>query len=149
LQKKKRLEELLEVVVGCRDWVAGPIKGVRDHPLPLLVKIAPDLDDAARADIASICLRVGVDGIVVSNTTIARPATLRSDPELTTQAGGLSGAPLREMSTKAVSDMYALTKGQLTIFGVGGIASGQDAYDKIRAGASFVQVRRECGARLI
>lgn len=106
--------------------------------LPLLVKIAPDLTPQDREDIAQVALESGIDGLVVSNTTIGRPDTLRS-PERT-ETGGLSGPPLFEASTELLREMARLTRGRLTLFGVGGVATGADAYAKIRAGASLVQL---------
>ena len=105
---------------------------------PLLLKIAPDLTAEDKADIAAVALESGIDGLIVSNTTIARPATL--DPTYAKEAGGLSGAPLFEPSTAVLRDMYRLTGGKLPIVGVGGIASAEQAYAKIRAGASLVQL---------
>ena len=104
---------------------------------PVLLKIAPDLTDEDKADIAAVALESGIDGLIVSNTTIARPAEI---PEpLRSEAGGLSGKPLFVPSTKVLGEMYGLTGGKLPLVGVGGIASGADAYAKIRAGASLVQ----------
>ena len=71
-----------------------------------------------------------MDGMVISNTTVSRPASLKS--EFKTEKGGLSGEPLREKSTETIREMYRLTKGQVPIIGVGGIASGADAYEKIK-----------------
>jgi dihydroorotate dehydrogenase len=105
---------------------------------PLLLKIAPDLNDEDLADIAAVALAGGLDGLIVSNTTIARPDWLRSDH--VKETGGLSGAPLFVPSTAVLSRMYTLTEGKLPIIGVGGIASGSEAYAKIRAGASLVQL---------
>ncbi len=105
---------------------------------PLLLKIAPDLTEEDRRDIAGVVIETGIDGLVVSNTTIARPATLRSPHR--NETGGLSGRPLFEPSTALLAEMYRLTGGRVTLVGVGGIASGADAYRKIRAGASLVQL---------
>ncbi|MBC7953385.1 MAG: quinone-dependent dihydroorotate dehydrogenase [Rhodospirillaceae bacterium] len=105
---------------------------------PLLLKIAPDLNDEDLADIAAVALAGGLDGLIVSNTTIARPDWLQSDHAKET--GGLSGAPLFVPATAVLSRMYALTQGKLPLIGVGGIASGAEAYAKIRAGASLVQL---------
>src|SRR5207253_8930872 len=80
----------------------------------------------------------GVRGLIVSNTTVARPSDLLS--RHAHQAGGLSGAPLFAASTALLAEMYRLTQGRLPLIGVGGIASGADAYAKIRAGASLVQL---------
>jgi dihydroorotate dehydrogenase len=105
---------------------------------PLLLKIAPDLTEADKADIAEVALAGGVDGLIVSNTTIARPAGLASPAAA--EAGGLSGRPLFTPSTAVLADMYRLTGGRLPLIGVGGIASAEDAYAKIRAGASLLQL---------
>ena len=105
---------------------------------PLLLKIAPDLDDEDLADIAAIALAGALDGLIVSNTTIARPQSLKSAQAKET--GGLSGAPLMAPSTAVLARMYALTEGKLPLVGAGGIASAFDAYAKIKAGASLVQV---------
>ncbi|HUO91020.1 MAG TPA: quinone-dependent dihydroorotate dehydrogenase [Rhizomicrobium sp.] len=105
---------------------------------PLLLKIAPDLDAQAMDDIAAVLGKAGIEGLVVSNTTIARPATLRS-PRAKEQ-GGLSGAPLFAPSTQVLREMRRRLGSTLTLVGVGGVSSGADAYAKIRAGATLVQL---------
>ena len=105
---------------------------------PLLFKIAPDLDVADVADICRVAVAERMDGIVVSNTTVARYASLRSAHR--DETGGLSGAPLFDVSTQLLREVYALTEGKLPLIGVGGIASAEQAYAKIRAGASLVQL---------
>jgi dihydroorotate dehydrogenase len=105
---------------------------------PLLFKIAPDLDVADVTDICRVAVAEKMDGIVVSNTTVARAKTLRSAHR--NETGGLSGAPLFEASTQLLREVYALTEGNLPLIGVGGIASAAQAYAKIRAGASLVQL---------
>ena len=104
---------------------------------PLLLKIAPDLTEDDKKDIAEVALAGALDGLIVSNTTIARPDTLVSAHKVET--GGLSGAPLFKASTQVLGDIHRLTGGALPLIGVGGIASGADAYAKVRAGASLVQ----------
>jgi dihydroorotate dehydrogenase len=136
LQAKKELEELVSAVVKVRDQVCK--ESQLGRTVPLLVKIAPDLSEQNKKDIAEVVARHKVDGLVVTNTTVSRPKTLQSYDKIET--GGLSGAPLRDLSTQVISDMYSLTNGQVPIIGAGGIASGQDALDKIKAGASVVQV---------
>jgi dihydroorotate dehydrogenase len=106
--------------------------------VPLLIKIAPDLDEHACADIAEIALTHGIDGLIVSNTTIARPASLRS--RHASETGGLSGAPLFPLSTEILRRMRRLTQARLVLIGVGGIGAAADAYAKIKAGASLVQL---------
>lgn len=105
---------------------------------PLLLKVAPDLTDEDKADIAAVVLDSGIDGLIVSNTTLARPAAI--PPALAAEAGGLSGRPLLEPSTKVLGEFYQLLGGKLPLVGVGGVSSGADAYAKIRAGASLVQL---------
>lgn len=105
---------------------------------PLLVKIAPDLAAEDIADVADLALQFRLDGIVATNTTIARPQTLRSSNR--GETGGLSGAPLFEMSTAVLKQLYGIVGGKIPLIGVGGIASGAQAYAKIRAGASAVQL---------
>jgi dihydroorotate dehydrogenase len=104
---------------------------------PLLVKIAPDLSAEERADIAAVTLDAGIDGIIIANTTLARPS---GNDESFNPAGGLSGPPLFDLSTELLFDIYRLTDGQIPLIGVGGISSAEEAYAKIRAGASLVQV---------
>ncbi len=127
----------LESLVGrTRAALDGAIASGRRPPL--LLKIAPDLNDEDLADIAAVALAGALDGLIVSNTTIARPDSLRSPQAKET--GGLSGAPLFEPSTAVLSRMYALTRGRLPLVGVGGIATPEQAYAKIRAGASLIQL---------
>ncbi len=130
LQDRTEFEGLLGKLLEARRQLT--------HRVPLLVKIAPDLDDSALSDIASIALAKKLDGLIVSNTTIARPDSLKSANAKET--GGLSGAPLFSPSTEVLKKIRALTQGKLTLIGVGGVSSGADAYAKIRAGASLVQL---------
>lgn len=132
LQGKAELHQLLSRVLKERDALQG------DHKPPVLVKIAPDLSAQDKRDIADVVTELGVDGLMVSNTTVTRPETLKDPQQMET--GGLSGQPLKELSTRTVREMYSLTKGKVPIIGIGGVASGQDALDKIRAGASLVQL---------
>ena len=91
-----------------------------------------------KQDIADVVLDTGIDGLVISNTTISRPPTLTSHGKA--EIGGLSGRPLSRLSTAAVRDMYVLTEGRVPIIGVGGVEGGGDVWDKLRAGASVVQL---------
>ena len=109
-----------------------------DPAPPLLVKLAPDLTDDDKADIAKVALEAPLDGLVISNTTVARRDGLRS--RHAGEAGGLSGVPLMGPSTALLAEFYRLTGGKVPLIGVGGIASAEDAYAKIRAGASLVQL---------
>jgi len=107
---------------------------------PLFVKLAPDLTDDQLREIAQTCLDVGIDGLVVSNTTNQRPADLIQHHVTASETGGLSGAPVKDMSTHCIRVLYAAVRGQLPIVGVGGVSNGEDAYEKLRAGASWVQI---------
>lgn len=126
LQASKPLKELLGKVRG-----AAPDK-------PVFLKIAPDLDDAQLADIAKTALAAKVDGLIIANTTLSRDAV--AGHALATQEGGLSGRPLMEASTQLLAKMRQLTKGRLPLIGVGGISDAADAYAKIKAGASLLQL---------
>ncbi|XP_062997226.1 dihydroorotate dehydrogenase (quinone), mitochondrial [Elgaria multicarinata webbii] len=132
LQGKAELRLLLAKVLAERDALTS------EHKPAVLVKIAPDLTAQDKRDIASVVSELGVDGLVVTNTTVSRPSTLRG--ALRDEAGGLSGGPLRQLSTQTVSEMYSLTRGRIPIIGVGGVCSGRAALEKIRAGASLVQM---------
>ena len=107
-------------------------------PEPLFLKIAPDLTEAEVAMIVDACLAHGVDGLIVSNTTLDRPDSLRSVHA--GESGGLSGAPLKNKALTALRWAHGASQGRLALIGVGGIASGGDAYARIRAGASAVQI---------
>ncbi len=132
LQDPEYLSPLLEAVITERNKVCG------EFPIPLLLKLAPDLTDEQMEGIAGVLLNHKIDGVILSNTTLFRPDELPE--EFRSQKGGLSGAPLNDISTGIIRRFYALTKGQIPIIGVGGISSGDDAYTKIRAGASLVQI---------
>ncbi|MBX3446075.1 MAG: quinone-dependent dihydroorotate dehydrogenase [Parvibaculaceae bacterium] len=131
LQNKAELETLISRVLAAR-------RTDRARPTPVLLKIAPDLGAEELADIADVALRLGLDGIIISNTTIAREGLVSGVNA--NETGGLSGAPLFAMSTGVLAEMYRLTQGRIPLVGVGGISSGDDAYAKIRAGASLLQL---------
>lgn len=134
LQSRSALEDLIGRVLAVRsEKVAEGFTRI-----PILVKIAPDLTDEDVIDIADITLSTEIDGLIVSNTTIERPQSLKS--ALKEEGGGLSGAPLMDPSTAMLRRIYQATSGTKPLIGVGGIASGQDAYRKIKAGASLVQL---------
>ena len=117
--------------------LAGVMEARGARPLPVLLKIAPDLDPAAIEDVAEVALASGVDGIVATNTTTARDGV--SGPHAQ-EAGGLSGAPLFERSTRVLARLSVLTGGRLPLVGVGGVGSAAEAYAKIGAGACAVQL---------
>jgi dihydroorotate dehydrogenase len=112
-----------------------------DRVVPLLVKVAPDLDDAELELIVDAARRAGVDGIIATNTTTSRAGLVTPDAEVAACGeGGLSGAPLRERATKMIANLYRLARGSLTIVGCGGIFTAEDAWEMICAGASLVQL---------
>ncbi|GAA5961079.1 hypothetical protein JCM21900_006698 [Sporobolomyces salmonicolor] len=133
LQRKGMLSELLEGVVAARNELSSSVKP------PVLVKVAPDLTDDQIEDIAYAVKSSGVDGVIVSNTTISRPASAGSSPTLK-ETGGLSGPPVKPLALKALSALYEQTDGQVPLIGCGGISSGADALEFAKAGASLVQL---------
>jgi dihydroorotate dehydrogenase len=130
LQGREPLRTLIDEVAKALDSLP--------EKKPLLLKIAPDLTSEDRADIAEIALSSPLSGLIVSNTTIERPAGLRS--ARAKETGGLSGQPLFAPSTALLAEMYVLTGGKLPLVGVGGIGSAEQAYAKIRGGASLLQL---------
>lgn len=133
LQERAALSALIARLMRARGEMLAA-----GRTLPLLLKIAPDLMPAQMADIAQVASESGIDGLIVGNTTVARPAGLKSRHR--GEAGGLSGRPLFAPSTEVLRAMFRLTKGHMPLIGTGGIASGADAYAKIKAGASLVQL---------
>ncbi|MFG1479890.1 quinone-dependent dihydroorotate dehydrogenase [Xanthobacter sp. V4C-4] len=134
LQARSEMSALLTQVLAVRD---ASIPDPAARP-PLLVKVAPDLDDAGLADVAEVALGAGIDGLIMGNTTLSRPASLKSLHK--GETGGLSGRPLLALSTERLAALSRLVEGRLPLIGAGGVASGADAYAKIRAGASLVQL---------
>lgn len=136
LQKSDALEELLSSLQKRN------LELNRQHKktLPLLVKIAPDLNDAEIESIVDICLRLNLAGIIATNTTISR-AGLQMPPAQIEKIGngGLSGQPLQDQSNRVIKKIFRLSKGHLPIVGVGGIFTAADAFEKIAAGACLVQ----------
>lgn len=120
------------------DDLLGRVAQARTTPAPVFLKIAPDLTPDEIAMIVEAALAHRIDALIVSNTTLDRPASLRSRDRA--EAGGLSGAPLKEKAHKALIHAAEAAKGRLPLIAVGGIDSGAEAYRRIRAGASAVQV---------
>ncbi|KAK3222397.1 hypothetical protein Dsin_009422 [Dipteronia sinensis] len=135
LQGRKQLKDLVKKIQAARDEMQWGEEG----PPPLLVKIAPDLSKEDLEDIAAVALALRLDGLIISNTTISRSEPASKNP-VAEESGGLSGKPLFELSTNILKEMYLLTRGKIPLIGCGGIASGEDAYKKIRAGATLVQL---------
>jgi dihydroorotate dehydrogenase len=128
LQNRDELRKLLDMLTVTRGTARTP----------LLLKIAPDIDEQSVDDIAAVVMASGIEGLIVSNTTIERPASLQSPNAKET--GGLSGKPLFSRSTEVLKAMRDRIGTRAVLVGVGGISSGADAYAKIRAGASLVQL---------
>jgi dihydroorotate dehydrogenase len=130
LQHEDELERLLDALTNERARLA--------EYRPLLLKIAPDLSPEEIDRIAETALASGIDGIIATNTTVARPAWLKSKDAK--EPGGLSGAPLFDPSTAVLKQLRARVEDKLVLIGVGGVQSGADAYAKLRAGANLVQL---------
>jgi dihydroorotate dehydrogenase len=126
LQDKAALDDLLAQAISARA-----------QGKPVFLKVAPDLQSADIDDIVEVAIARGVAALIVSNTTIGRPA-LKS--RYSGESGGLSGEPLRDLAQQRLVDFRKASGGQMPLIGVGGIASAQDAYARIRAGASLVQI---------
>jgi len=134
LQDRAALEELLGRVGAAAREMEQAVKN-----RPMFLKVAPDLDDKSIADIADVCRAAPyLHGLIVSNTTIARPESLRGQHKA--EQGGLSGKPLMASSTAVLKAFAGELKGELDLIGAGGIASGADVFTKLRAGASAVQL---------
>ena len=134
LQEKDALETLLMRVSETRQALT------RDsgRAIPVFLKIAPDLDSDAIAGIVEMALKYDIDALILTNTTLARPETLRSD--MASETGGLSGQPLFPMALQAVKSAYTASQGRLPLIGAGGISSPDQAYAMIKAGASLIQL---------
>ncbi|MEX0306598.1 MAG: quinone-dependent dihydroorotate dehydrogenase [Ruegeria sp.] len=128
LQGKAALSALLNGVIETRDALS--------RPLPVFLKIAPDLTETELQDIAEVARETGVDAVIATNTTLSREGLRSANKD---QAGGLSGAPLFEKSTRVLAQLSQLTNGDIPLIGVGGISTAEQAYAKICAGASAVQ----------
>jgi dihydroorotate dehydrogenase len=136
LQQSDKLEELLKALMRTRQQSRN--KEATLPPMPLLVKLAPDLSNAELEAIAEVVLAQKVDGVIISNTTINHRDALQSRSRA--EAGGLSGAPLFVPSTITLAKFHCLTKGKVPLIGVGGIDSGATLYQKMQAGANLCQL---------
>jgi dihydroorotate dehydrogenase len=134
LQETENLRRLLQDIRAKVDELVK--RGVREKPV--LLKVAPDMSKEQMRDIVRVAVSEGISGIIATNTTLSREG-LR-DPDFATNTGGLSGRPLTECSTEWIREIYREVGGKIPIIGVGGIFTGDDAYEKIRAGASLVQI---------
>lgn len=137
LRNLQATEALRPLLTAVREAADRTVTGRR---VPLLVKIAPDLADEDVDAVADLAVELGLDGIIATNTTIARDTLgLRSAAALTAETGGLSGAPLKERSLEVLRRLHARVGGDLTLVGVGGIETADDAWQRILAGATLVQ----------
>lgn len=132
LQDRTELEAILKGVAEGASAAGAKLP-------PVFVKIAPDIEDGDIADLSAMALEGRMDGLIISNTTITRPEIL-TETGLAAETGGLSGRPLFDRSTAVLAAIYRATEGKVPLIGVGGISSGVDAYTKIKAGASLVQL---------
>jgi dihydroorotate dehydrogenase len=136
LQGRAALSELLKGVMAANAALVRPV--------PVFVKISPDLKPGELEDLADVALTSGIAGLIATNTTLARQNLKAEDHD---QAGGLSGQPLFERATRVLARLHALTGGRLPLIGVGGVGSAEQAYAKILAGASAVQLYTALGYR--
>jgi len=134
LQQADALDDLLGRVIDARESVRS-----RAGPTPILVKIAPDLTLSELDDVVGVARKHRVDGMIVSNTTISRPAALR-DQDKARESGGLSGKPVFKLSTRMLAETFVRAESAFPLIGVGGVDSGATAIAKIKAGASLVQL---------
>jgi dihydroorotate dehydrogenase len=135
LQEADALRRLMQQTLDAAAQTASAGKRT-----PILFKIAPDLDDAALGAILTVAIESGIDGLIIANTTTARPKSLRSDAALTQETGGLSGPPVFAASTRMLAKAFLIVGSKLPLIGVGGVDSAETALSKIEAGASLVQL---------
>ncbi|MFG3256400.1 quinone-dependent dihydroorotate dehydrogenase [Streptomyces sp. NPDC048172] len=137
LRNLQATEHLRPLLTAVREAADRTVTGRR---VPLLVKIAPDLADEDVDAVADLAVELGLDGIIATNTTIARDGLgLRADPRTAAETGGLSGAPVKDRSLEVLRRLYARVGDRLTLVGVGGITTADDAWQRILAGATLVQ----------
>ena len=130
LQSKENLAPFLKTIMAARD--------AQERKVPVFLKLSPDLELAQIKDIAEVVLAAKIDGLILTNTTLARPEELPR--RFAEEKGGLSGPFVKDKSNAVIAQFYSYTDGRIPIIGVGGISSGQDALEKILAGASLVQL---------
>jgi dihydroorotate dehydrogenase len=139
LRDLQAAEQLAPLLSALQDENFRLAEKLHSDPRPILVKVAPDLAEAELRDVATVAKRNHAAGIIATNTTVQRP-TLQADSGVGAETGGLSGAPLDELSTAAIRTLYRSAGKSLPIIGVGGIFDADAAYRKIRAGAALVQI---------
>lgn len=137
LRDLQAVDQLRPLLTAVREAADRSVPGRR---VPLLVKIAPDLADDDIDAVADLAVELGLDGVIATNTTIAREGLgLTSDPAVVAETGGLSGAPLKERSLEVLRRLYARVGDRITLVGVGGVENAEDAWRRILAGATLVQ----------
>lgn len=136
LRNLQQADELRALIGALHEVRAARVQN-NERAIPIFIKIAPDNGTAALESIAQVASEMRVDGLIVSNTTLSRP---EAGSHFLKEAGGLSGAPLKALATECLRKIYKLTQGEIPLIGVGGIGSGEDAYARIRAGASAIQI---------
>jgi dihydroorotate dehydrogenase len=134
LQNENQLDLFLSEIVKKKNQ----LKLLCKKDVPILLKVAPDLAVSEQEKIAKVVIKNAIDGIIISNTTIFREPNLQS--QNSAESGGLSGAPLFQASNEVLKNFYRFTNGKIPLVGVGGISSALDAYEKIKCGASLVQI---------
>ena len=140
LRELQKDEDLRKIIESCKFVNESESKLQGKSLKPLLVKISPDVDDEQLVAIVNTARSNGCNGIIATNTTMSRPSEISaSEQALFAQTGGMSGLPVQQSSTEMISKIYKMTNGEFPIVGVGGIMSGEDAWQKICAGASLIQ----------
>jgi dihydroorotate dehydrogenase len=140
LRELQKDEDLRKIIESCKFVNESESKLQGKSLKPLLVKISPDVDDEQLVAIVNTARSNGCNGIIATNTTMSRPSEISaSEQALFAQTGGMSGLPIQQSSTEMISKIYKMTNGEFPIVGVGGIMSGEDAWQKICAGASLIQ----------
>jgi dihydroorotate dehydrogenase len=140
LRELQKDEDLSKIIESCKFVNESESKLQGKSLKPLLVKISPDVDDEQLVAIVNTARSNGCNGIIATNTTMSRPSEISaSEQALFAQTGGMSGLPIQQSSTEMISKIYKMTNGEFPIVGVGGIMSGEDAWQKICAGASLIQ----------
>jgi dihydroorotate dehydrogenase len=134
LQNENQLDLFLSEIIKKKN----ELRNSSQKNIPILLKIAPDLTLSEIETIAEAVIKNAVDGVIISNTTIDRNLNLQST--YAAESGGLSGQPLFAKANEVLKNFYKLTQGKIPLIGVGGIASAQDAYEKIKCGAAMVQI---------
>ena len=140
LRELQNDDELAKIISACQKVNKKMSQEKNSNLKPILVKIAPELDDVQLKLVVNTAMKSGCDGIVATNTTTTRPVpNSKSAENVFSQKGGMSGKPLKKLSTEFIKKIYLMTDGKWPIIGVGGIMSADDAWEKITAGATLIQ----------